>query len=103
MAAVGNPAKTLWHSRLWSAPSIGPRVALLIAAPTTTATSPSPGTYGDHTHEQQGSQGFHPHRAPDRRRDHRHSGGHRHSEVREHEGEGVPGVDEVRPSQRGNG
>src|SRR6266508_1896907 len=40
-------------------------------------------------------QGFHTDRAADRGRDHRHFGRDRDSEVREHEGEGLSGFDEV--------
>src|SRR6266540_6796380 len=49
------------------------------------------------------SQGFHTHRASDRCRDHRHLGRDRASEVREHEGEGVSGVDEVGPAEPDHG
>ena len=42
---------------------------------------------------------LHPDRAADRRRDHRHSGDDRDSEISEHEGQGLRDVDQVRPPQ----
>src|SRR3954463_3637317 len=44
-------------------------------------------------------QGFHTDRASDRGRDHRHLGRDRDSEVREHEGKGISGFDEVGSAQ----
>src|SRR4051812_7285519 len=49
------------------------------------------------------SQGFHTDRTSNRRRDHRHLGRDRDSEVRQHEGEGVSGFDEVGPPEPRDG